>query len=75
MSTPTKIDPKRLYSATELLHLGVFKTKDHRTMMRIILEDKLAAKPVLKAQITGTGSARRYFILGQDAVRFSNKKS
>lgn len=64
------IEPKRHYAAQELASLGVFKTKDIRTVGRVLFRDSKAKKPVLKAEIRGEGRQRRYYVLGKNVLAY-----
>ena len=72
--TEAPIQPSRVYSATELYRLGIFGVKDIRTVQKIIMEDKLAKKPILKPAIHGSGNIRRYYILGKNVLAYVNRK-
>lgn len=64
------VETKKLYTARELLELGVFPRKDLRGVTRALVEDRAAEKPVLAAEIRGTGRTRRYYVLGKNVMRF-----
>jgi hypothetical protein len=65
-----KLRPQQIYSARELLALGVFGVKDMKTATRRIVEDKLQKKPLLDAEIRGEGRMRRYYIQGSRAMAY-----
>ena len=75
MLTDMKLDPERLYSASELVAMGVFGACDMRAATRKIVEDKLLKKPVLNAEIRGEGRMRRYYIAGACAAAYLKANS
>lgn len=70
MKNMITIDRMKMYTAHELMQLGVFQTRDLRSATRKILEDRMLKKPILNGQIVGNGRGRRYYVLGKNALKY-----
>jgi len=69
----TTIDPKREYTATEILDQKLFPWARHpQTLARMISKD-LTGENLLEAQVFGEGKRKRYLIKGRSISKFLKK--
>lgn len=54
--------------------MGVFSSRHTHTVSNIILSDKLAIDPILKAEVRGIGRGRRYYIKGANAIAYMKRE-
>ena len=70
MSKPTKINPAKFYTLSEMADQGLFPWCDNiATYRKWVLADR-KGRNVLKATITGTGRAARYYVKGENIIKF-----
>ncbi len=69
------ISPGETYSLNELIRLGVFETKDKKTVAMRIMSDKLLKRPVFDAEIRGSGKLRRYYVSGSKVLAYLKSKA
>jgi len=65
------IDPEKTYSAYAILQLGVMG-KMYPTVIKKIMADKLGSD-LLKAEIEGDGTTKRYKIKGEHLISYLGK--
>lgn len=67
------LKPKQTYTLMNIAQGGYIPwAKDHRTIVRIIEQDRQGAN-LLDAQVEGEGRARRYLITGKNLKNYLNK--
>lgn len=67
------INPQKLYSLKEIAELNLLEVKHPTSVIRIILGDTLTNN-YLKPAIMGRGEARRYWIRGENIIKYLANK-
>lgn len=68
----TEINPTKMYSKYEILLLGILG-KTEPTVRKKILDDK-TGKNLLKTEVEGVGTAKRYKILGANIIKYLKER-